>query len=531
MSPEREGRILPALVLGLVAAAYGPSLGGDWVWDDVYQMRDNPAITQPLVLMTHDVWSPTGFADSRNTPVYRPLAMLSHVPGQILWGGPGPERLLGLLLHLGCVALVAACGASLGLGPRARWFGAACLGLHPAATEAVAWISARADLLGTGLLLGSLLALLRRRPWLAGALAGLAPFCKEPFVMAPVFLALWMAGLRRFSVPGLALSVAGGVACFGLRALLGIGTPGAGPASAPGALLEAVGGTALRGAVLLADPLAPDALAPYAGSLAAGIVVVGVALPAFLLLPGRAWLAALLAPLPVLAPTAPAALANGLMGDRYFYVALAGFAMAAGCGYQGLAARRSWAPALLALPLLWAPVTAWRARDWTGNEPLFRAAVARHPDGAEALFHLGHALHVGGDCAGAIPFYVRAASGSPRAANNLQACLLESGRLEDAVRVGPGLADRDPENATPALNTGRALSLLGDQTRAERWAREGIRRAPGRTSGHVLLGNVLGLQGRYAEARDAFEHALALEPRHPGAQHGLDLALRQLAVH
>ena len=102
------------IVLALVAAVYLPSLGGDWVWDDVYQLRDNPAITQPWVLLTHDVWGPTGFADAHNTPVYRPLAMASHSLGQMLWRGPLVERLASLALHLGIVVLLAALAMTLG---------------------------------------------------------------------------------------------------------------------------------------------------------------------------------------------------------------------------------------------------------------------------------------------------------------------------------------------------------------------------------------------------------------------------------
>ena len=46
--------------------------------------------------------------------------------------------------------------------------------------------------------------------------------------------------------------------------------------------------------------------------------------------------AALLAPLPLLAPTAPAALANGFVADRYLYAALVGAALAAAFGFAAL---------------------------------------------------------------------------------------------------------------------------------------------------------------------------------------------------
>jgi len=520
----REAVWLPVLVLGLTAAVYLGSLGGNWVWDDVYQLRDNPAITQPLVLATTDVWGPTGFADERNTPVYRPLAMLSHVPGQMLFAGPGVERLLSLALHLAAVLLVGAIALSLGLSPRAAWFGAACFGLHPAATEGVAWISARGDLLGVVLVAGGMAALGRDRPWLAGALVALAPFCKEPFVLAPLALGIWMLGLGRRDASAMLLSLLGVAVYFAARHVFGIVAPGAGPASDPAALLGAIGGV-----LLLLDPTAPDAQLPFAASRAGGVLAVIVALPALLLVPGRPWLAALMAPLPLLALAAPASLGNGLVSDRYFQAALLGVAVAAACGYAVLEARHSWAPLLFALPLLWAPFTSLRALQWMDNETLFRAAVARHPDSGEALFHLAYALHVeGDDCAAALPLYNRAAMQSTRAGNNLQACLFEEGRLQEAAEIGPELAGRDPHSATPAVNTARALSLLGDQEGAERWAREAIRRDPRRASAWVLLGNVLGIEGRYAEAADAFDGALGVDPDLAAALRGRALAHRRL---
>ena len=529
MSAEPEARWLPAAVLALVAAAYLASLAGDWVWDDVYQLRDNPAITSPGVLVTSDVWGPTGFADERNTPVYRPLAMLSHAPGQMLVPGPRIERVLSLAFHLATTALVACLALALGVGPRAAWFGAACLGLHPAATEAVAWISARADLLGVSLVAGGMAALARGRPWLAGALTALAPFCKEPFVLAPLALGIWMLGLGRRDWSALALSLGGVVVYFAARQAFGIAAPGAGPGTELPALIGGIGAVAERGVVLLVHPDAPAALPRFTPNPLAGVLVLLLALPALAFVPGRPWLAALLAPLPLLALAAPASLANGFVSDRYFQVALLGAAIAAACGYAALERRQRWAPLLFALPLLWAPFTALRALEWRDNETLFRAAVARDPDSGEALFHLAYALHVGGDCAAALPLYERAAQESARAGNNHQACLLEEGRLRQAAEIGPALAAGDPGNATPAVNTARALSLLGDQPGAERWTREALLREPQRASAWVLLGNVLGLEGRYAEAAQAFEGALGIEPQLGAALRGRSLARRRLA--
>jgi len=526
---ERDAR-LPLLVLALVAAVYLPSLGGDWVWDDVYQLRDNPAITQPWVLLTHDVWGPTGFADARNTPVYRPLAMASHSLGQMLWRGPLVERLASLALHLGIVVLIAALAMTLGADRTAAWFGAACFGLHPASTEAVAWISARADLLGVACVVAGALALARGRDVLAGVLVGMAPFCKEAFLLAPLSLAVWMLALRRPAPRALIAAVLGALGYLVVRHLLEIPLPAGSPIGGPADALGAVGAVGVRGATLLLDPSAPDALPGYAGNAAAGIALVALALVALPFLPGRPALAALLAPLPLLAPTAPAALANGLVADRYMYAALAGVGLAAAFGYAALQYRWRYAPLLFVLPLVWTPFTALRASDWTGNQSLFRATLKKAPDHPEALFHVAYDLHnAQGGCEAALPLYAKAMPHSRRAANNLQACLFELQRWEEAAQLGPALAARDPDNPNPALNTARALSHLGDQQAAEQWARTGIERRPSRTSGHVLLGNVLGLQHRYEEALRSFERALEIDPGLESARRGRGLALERLA--
>lgn len=297
-----------------------------------------------------------------------------------------------------------------------------------------------------------------------------------------------------------------------------------------GDALGAVGAVAARGLELILIPSAPDALPPYQGRPWLGVLALAVALPAFAFLPGRPWLAALLAALPLLAPIAPAALGNGLVSDRYFYVATIGIALAVALGASALEARARWLPVLFAVPLLLAPFTALRARDWVDNEHLFGAALARHPDHPEALFEVGFDRQVvHGDCEGAIPFYARAGERSLRAGNNLQACLLVLKRFEEAARIGPRLAERDPGNPTPALNTARAFAAQGDLAQAERWAREAVARRPQRGASHALLGQIVGQQGRHQEALETFERAIELAPEDASARQGIQVARRALA--
>jgi tetratricopeptide (TPR) repeat protein len=524
-------RWLPALILAVVFAAYFPSLFGTWVWDDIPQYRDNPAITDPWVLVTHDVWGPTGHAQPSNLPIYRPLAMLSHAPGQSLLRGPFVERALNLLLHLLIVIGVARFARRLGASQRAAWFGAACLGVHPALTESVAWISCRGELMGAGLVLAGTLAFAKQRDFAAGILLALAPFCKETFVLAPVSIAIWMLALRRFSAPVLGLSALGALGYLVIRTQLDIAMPSGGPVLEPTTLLGSIGAVAVRGLALFTVPTAPDALPAFVASPWAGGLALLIAIPAFMWLPGRPWLASLLATLPLLALAAPASLSNGVVSDRYFLVAAIGLGVAAAFLYASVESKHRWAPALAIVPILWLPFTTLRASDWMNGGELFSASLLKNPENHEAEFHLGYYLHTSqDDCEAAIPFYARARHENIRAGNNLQACLLTLKRPQDAAEIGPDLAAADPDNPTPALNTARALTQLGELSQAEVWAREGIGRSSPSPSSIVLLGNIVGMQGRHAQAQDIFERALALEPGSAAARLGLEQARRNLAA-
>lgn len=525
------GRGLPLGVLALGALLYLPTLGGDWVWDDVYVFRDNPAILEPWILLTTDAWGPTGLGGPDRVPIYRPLAMLSHVPGQWLLRGPRIERILGLALHLSIVWAVARFAQRLGSSRSGAWFGAALLACHPAASETVAWIAVRGDLLGVMLLAYGILALSFGRDGLAGLLLAVAPFCKETFLFAPLALLVWALALRRSALPAFAGSLLGVAAYLVVRRALDIPLPqGSGFASISEAL-AAIGAVAERAIELLLLPTAPDALHPFEGNLALGGIAVGVGIAAFTRLPGRPWLAALIAPLPLLAPSAPASMANGLLCDRYFYVLIVGVSTAAAFAFTALAKRNRLVPLLFALPLCLASFTAPRALDWTSNARLFGVALQRHPDSAEAQFHVAYELHtVLEDCPATIPLYERASRTSTRAGNNLQACLLQVGRPVDAARIGPRLADRDPSNPTPALNTARAWAQTGDFEQAEHWAREALRRRPDRANSHALLASILAQRGLHAEALTHFEQARRLAPDDPAIRRGHAEMLRSLDV-
>ncbi len=513
-------RLLPWLVLLAVVAAYSPSLPGSWIWDDWPQVARNSNLAHPLSLLLGDIRAGT---DMPGTDHYRPLVMLSYVPGQWLLPGPLVERLINLALHLAAVLALAHIGLRLGASTSAAWLGAALLGLHPGASEAVAWVSGRHDLLPSLLFLWAWWAWLAGRPLLAGWLLGLAPFGKESFLLVPACALLWMLGSRRFSWSLLLPAALGPAAYLAIRHAIHLPMPSGVVGGDWGPALTAVSWRALKLAFV---PMAPDALPPFVALPAPGWAFALLGLLLLFLARGRPILAGLLACLLLLVPAALASRQLGLLGDRYFYLTFAG------CGAALAAARGKGRLPVAAwmLPLGLGVLTLARSSDWVSDSRLFSASMRADPGNPYAAFHLAYDLHTRqGDCQRAIPLYRVGRAVDARSGNNLQACLLNLGRYQEALEMGPALLQADPENPTPAANTARAAAALGLPDQAETYVREAIRRQPGRCHLALLLGNVLGQQGRLEEARQAFQHAQMLDAScQSGALKGLETVKRLL---
>ncbi len=141
--------------------------------------------------------------------MYAPLTFLTLWCERWLWGAGGNGyHVVNLGLHLLNVVLVWRLAKGLELRPPAPWFAAALFAVHPLGGPAVGWIFARGELLGTALLLSSLLAFIAHdKPnaddldlgplvWSA-VFALLATLACPPLALALPLLALAGMGWRR----------------------------------------------------------------------------------------------------------------------------------------------------------------------------------------------------------------------------------------------------------------------------------------------------------------------------------------------
>jgi len=139
------------LILALTAAAYLPSIRGEFVSDEYLLILNNPSVQHPRGLtsfLTNKFW--TGKARGI---YYRPAVIFSYALNWRL----GKTSAFGYhLLNLGfyLCTVVLFFGLARKWFPHAALFAAALFAFHPVHLESVAWIPGRTDLMSTFFILG-----------------------------------------------------------------------------------------------------------------------------------------------------------------------------------------------------------------------------------------------------------------------------------------------------------------------------------------------------------------------------------------
>ena len=159
-------RIIALVVISTaVLVVYYGSFGGEFISDDVPMIRDNPHLQSPAFVagaFRNSVWENSAVVSERKN-LYRPAYLLWYYLIHSTAGkNPLWFHVANTMVHL-CNALMVflIIGRLLTTTIVQQTAGALIFALHPASTEAVAWISGGTDVLMVFLLLTSLLALMR----------------------------------------------------------------------------------------------------------------------------------------------------------------------------------------------------------------------------------------------------------------------------------------------------------------------------------------------------------------------------------
>ena len=492
-----RGISVSVFIIALLTAVL-PNLNGEYFWDDLKQVKENPAILSAdgyRTILISDLW---GGAGGQSTQLYHPVPMLTFwLQAKMTRESIVAFRVGNLLIHLVCVLLLYLLLKRLGFRETSAVFGAAIFGVHPSITEPTMWLTGRHDTLGALFSFGAVLVWPREngqrifmRAAASSLMAGLAFLCKEPYITVLVLVPLFDLTMNRPGIDarkrGLCflLLPLGAGADFLVRWRIGVSSrsdqlfePVATHVSNFGAifihyLFQAV---TFRNGRTTADF--------ETGSVLSGICVIVVLITTLVVLWrqmqkgaagarqglfGLSWFAVTLAPHVVSLPMI------GMYGNRYLYFPMAGLVIAVAAAGEAMLPKLSRRTVRLGgvfgvtLIVFLGAATYLEARNWRDALTLYGADLMQTPDDPKTLYHFGHAVRVRYGCQRALPYFEKSAEKDPgywRPLHNQAGCLINLGEYEAALTPAKRAYTLRPEDPRSLYNFGVAQYYTGHRSR------------------------------------------------------------------
>jgi tetratricopeptide (TPR) repeat protein len=564
---EEFRRHLVLLAL-LAVAIFAPTLSYQFVWDDEALIEHNHHIrfARNIPRFFTSDYSRLSHEDI-GRGYYRPLLALSFFADYRTWGlNPAGFHLTNILLHASVTLLVYWLVIHLARAATVALLAAVIFALHPVHLEAVAFISARVDLLCTLGYLVAVAAFLRShaaagwasRGWTVISLGGFAfaLLAKETALTLPLMLAILPAGTlapgsrpargRIVALLPYVLVLGGYLALRGLYSPLPIGDREFHPAHLADRVPAAVRtvGRYLLQAVVPLSPMPYYNLTPASGSADPGFLASAVALAAagaallrarrraLLLAWAGLWFFVTVLPAANLMPV-PGSRALP-MADRYLYLPSVGvaFAMAmlleraaAAARDPGTSERVRVFGVLAALAFYALPTLVW-SDIWRDNRRLYEHMVRTSPLSAEIYENLAATYYNEGLYREAQTTLERAIQLRPDAgsAYSLLGKVYDAlGRSEDALALLRRGHAMSPGNRRAAARLGEALLKRGRLDEAVGILAQIVRADAQSGPAHNLVGVAYWKQGRIGEAVDALERAKSLMPDDAAPRYNLSL--------
>ena len=502
MSTDQH-KALAALLL-IIFAVYAQGLAHEFVYDDIPLVRDNQLIRSPgnipSMFFMEDV------LDIETSGYYRPLIQMMDTFAYMAFGAsPAWFHLMSILYHMACVGLLYFFMLRLTGSGAAALIAAAFFGLHPVNTESVAFISGKNNAICGIFILASMLCFLRFRKQDASgskkflaASAGLlllGTLSKEFALMTPfVLMAMERIGgglrRRRELVAYIPLLIVVAV-YLGMRSyVLGSGHGGSMEMDTLHTRMLAMLDVLISYLRLSFFPVGQSALyefmlVPGALTWVSGIVLAAII---FLALSPRwrglagvpvAWFFLFIMPVMNIFP-----ISGSPMAERYLYIPGMGVALFAGALYLRHEGRK-WTRAVGAMVLVsFAVLTFMRIPVWKNDEVLYTHMTEAGAESYKGWYNLGVTKYEQGD-------------------------LAEARRLwELTIRVKPDMF-------TVYNNLGVIYEETGDFVKAEAAYRK-VLSAKQMPEVYMNLANALIGQGRHAEAVDACQSAIDMDPSQVG---------------
>jgi len=545
----------------LMFAVYGGSLQNLFVrWDDGLLIYENPVIRSITPHSLKTIFS------TYDPELYIPLTFLSYQIDYLVGGTSATiYHIQNLVWHTLNALLVAWLMLLL---TRRGWLALFCgilFAVHPLHTEAVAWASARKDVLSTCFFLLSIIAYLhfrsdgKKRTYLWSLMAFLlALLAKVTVITLPVLLLLldfrerrkWNLKMFLEKLPFFLLS--------GVFAIIAwIGKTGVLTASTPLEKFLMAPVSAMFYLQKIFAPVGLSVLYPFLGEVSLSrtdvlipfiLCIVLIFCAFFSLRWTREILFSLAFYLIAVSPT----LFNFSKGDflyfasdRYAYVPSIGivflFAIALARLCDGKL-KQLCVGSMCVLLLTLSILSSVQSKVWKDSETLFRNTLRRYPESHVALNNLGNYQRLRGEHAEVIPLltraleiarkYARNGSGSKygesRILTNLASEYRDRGNFTLAEKTAQEAMSSDPTNYHAILGWGVILYQQQKYTEAEQAYRRAIALEPSFATAHINLGALLVEIRKYDEGVAEYRTALGLNPFYPQTHYNLGVILAKL---
>ncbi|MBN3038480.1 MAG: tetratricopeptide repeat protein [Candidatus Omnitrophica bacterium] len=567
------------LIIALGIGVYANSLGGEFIWDDIVLVKESPSI-ESLSHIGHIFSNRTALDSGGKFYFYRPLQMFTYAIDYSLWQeDPRGYHLTNLILHILVAISIYWLVSILFKDSPLALFSALLFVAHPIHTEAVAYISGRADSLATLFMLLALIFYIKycdlknMRLFMAAILCYLlAVFSRENSLIFPLIILLYHYAFEKKAQKKLLLSLFGlSLAYIILRA--GFFSFSAPHTECPNTLLQRLPGFFIalsRYIRLLFLPL--DLHMEYGNDLFAwndprawlGLaMLLFLAIVAFrqrkrnmVIFLSIAWFFILLLPMSNLYPI------NAYMAEHWLYSPSIGFFLIVAFYLSSMykvERLRKFSIFALAAILLYSsfltvkqnsywkePVSLYKRTlkyapqsflvynnlgiiygsrsDFAQAVALFKKALAINPEDASAYNNLGKAYKAMHKNKEAIESYQKALAINPRFARvyyNLGNAYKDINKNNQAIDAYKEAIEADPYYAKAYYNLGITYSELGEYEKAAQAFERTIEITPDYSYAYGNLGNAYNVIGRKKEALESLKKAISLEPNNAYAYNNL----------
>ncbi|MEE8359569.1 MAG: tetratricopeptide repeat protein, partial [Candidatus Omnitrophota bacterium] len=534
--------ILLLVVLGF--ALYLNSTGGQFVWDDAYLVKNNIYIKSwghIANIFTKDIAA--GAQTQSN--FYRPIQMLTYMFDHSIWGlNVRGYHLTNIFLHVLAGACVYWFTALLFTNPRLSLFSSVLFVVHPVMTEAVCYISGRADLLAGVFMLLSIICYIKSlrskksMPYIIALVSyAAALLSRESPLMLPVLLLVYhyafkkKLDLKRF-LPMVGIAALYVVLRFThLKALL--------PHTivdttifqrAPGFFVAFTEYLRLlilpiglhmeygNGLFSIFHPKAIFGLFAFAGILAYSFKKRNSPVIFFSI----TWFILTLLPQSNLYPI------NAYMAEHWLYMPSIGFFILLASGLERVyikeRSRRLAVAGAVSLTLFFSCLTVMQNATWKDPIAFYERTLRYAPESFRAHNSLGIKYDEMGDKERAIVSYKKAIERNPYFIypyHNLATAYASMGNTEEAIKWYEKAIQISPSFGGTYFNLGNLYGRIGKSDEAIRAYKEALKRYPEYVEAYFNLGNAYKAAARYEEAIDAYTEAVMLDPKDTGTYNNL----------